>query len=141
MSRLVIGGCAAACLVIGLYVRLYVPTAQEPGSQPVPPSLPSLPALPSLAVATAVDTPPTPTPTPAAPKPPALLPEVIDVTDIEHLLDPSPRPDSAVPFDPDPAVAPAVPVFPAAIPAVAPAVAAVAPAVVATPDRIPPAVD
>jgi len=128
MSRLVIGGCGAACLVIGLYVRLYVLTAKEPGSQPVPPP---------LSVATAVNT----APTPAAPKPSALLPEVIDVTDIEHLLDPSPRPDSGVPFDPDPAVAPAVPVFPAAIPAVAPAVAAVAPAVVATPDRIPPAVD
>jgi len=134
MSRLVIGGCGAACLVIGLYVRLYVLTAKEPGSQPVPPSLPSLPALPSLAVATAVDTPPTPTPTPAAPKPPALLPEVIDVTDIEHLLDPSPRPDSAVPFDPDPSVAPAGL-------SVAPAGLSVAPAVAAVPERIPPAAD
>ncbi len=117
MSRLVVGGCGAACLVIGLYVL----TAKESGSQPVPPP---------LAVATAVDT----ALTPATPKPSVLLPEVIDVTDIEHLLDPSPRPDSGVPFDPDPVVAPAVPIFPAAVPAVAPAAAAV-------PDRIPPAAD
>lgn len=57
---------------------------------------------------------------PASPPPPALLADVIELTDLDPLLDPPIRPVGGVPFDAEPVI-PAIP----------------AP----TPDRIPPSIE
>ena len=42
---------------------------------------------------------PQPATAPASPAAPVVLTEVVEVTDIDHLLDPPARPDTGVPFD------------------------------------------
>lgn len=80
-----IGWLGVACVGAGAYFlsQLSSPDAPAPAVQvPAPPADP-------------------------APLPPAVLAEVVELTDLDPLLDPPAKLDTGAPFDPDPAVVPA----------------------------------
>ena len=96
MKRLMIGGLAAACAGLGLYLV----TAKQNLPADAPPEVTPV----ALAVAP-----------PAAP-PPVVLSEVVEVADLDPLLDPQVKPAGGAAFDPEPVVAPAFNFGPARIP-------------------------
>ena len=101
MKRFMTG--AAVWTFVGIVA--YVSLTKEPAS-------PARPVISSVPTAVVLSENP--------PRPPALLADVVQLTDLEPLLDPPVRPVSGTPFDPE----------------------AVFPAVVAPPpERIPPAID
>jgi hypothetical protein len=78
MKTWVVGALAGACVGVVIYLLL--------SSKPAPPADARLEPTPSPATA------------PAAPAP-VVLAEVVEVTDIDHLLDPPAKPETGVPFD------------------------------------------
>ena len=86
MKLWTIGGVAGAFSGLAGYLLL----ARNDAPRPVPP-----PVAATVAVAS-----------PACPPPPAVLPEVIELADLDPLLDPPSRPVAGAPFD-EPPLAPA----------------------------------
>ena len=95
-----IGGLTGACIGVSIYLAMVKKDVSAPAKQPEAPAVTAATAWPPA---------------------PVVLPNVIEVTDLDSLLDPPAKPVTGVPFDADAA---SVPV-----------------SVPAAPDRIPPAVD
>ena len=101
MKTWIVGALVGACVGVVLYLVLFQKAAPSQESRHEPPAPPP--------------------PAPAAPVAPVVLADVVEVTDIDHLLDPPAKPVTGVPFDGPPTT------VPVSIPA--------------EPERIPPAAD
>jgi hypothetical protein len=79
MKSWLVGALVGACVGVVIYLLLSSKSAPEPETRhtPLPP----------------------PAATPPAPATAIVLTEVVEVTGIDHLLDPPTRPDTGVPFD------------------------------------------
>ena len=89
MNRETIGGLAAVCLAVGIYLCWAKPGA-PPSKRPV--EVPATVAAPET--------------TPPTPSSPVVLAAVVDVTDLDPLLDPPSKSAPGVPFDEEMSVSP-----------------------------------
>jgi hypothetical protein len=100
MKTWLVGALAGACAGVALYLALSQELAPPPGETRQAPAVPEPTVV-----------------SPAHPPAPIVLREVVEVTDIDHLLDPPASSNSGVPFDDAGATIPvAVPVGPEVIP-------------------------
>jgi hypothetical protein len=97
MKSWIVGALVGACVGVVLYLVLSQKAAPSQESRYEPPAPPP--------------------PAPAAPVAPVVLADVVEVTDIDHLLDPPAKPLSGVPFDGAPTTEPvSIPAGPKRIP-------------------------
>jgi hypothetical protein len=101
MKLFVIGGLSSACIAVSIYLATRETSAPAPTNPPEPAPVVVAP--------------------PAKPAAPVVLPNVVEVADLDPLLDPPEKPVTGAPFDAEPATAPV--------------------STSTAPERIPPAVD